>query len=59
MDDAFGGRYIQYTVEGGDTLALIAHRFKTTTDTLLALNPILRRGGRLHEDWVLLVPDRR
>ena len=52
-------KYVEYTVVRGDNLTRIAHHFKTTIATIMALNPIIKNRNFIRTGWVLLVPDNR
>jgi LysM repeat protein len=44
-----------YTVQRGDTLRIIANKFGTTVDALLALNPKITNPNRIYVGQVIRV----
>jgi LysM repeat protein len=48
--------YITYVVQPGDTLAVIAQRFNTTIQQILALNPFIIDPNVITVGWVLQIP---
>ena len=53
------GRIVNYTVIKGDTLEKLAHRFRTTINAILSLNPIITDRNLIRIGWVLRIPDNR
>ena len=58
LEEVAGGvqRYIYYTVVAGDTLTRIAHRYHTTVNTIVRLNPQITDPNLIRPGWVLKIP---
>lgn len=48
---------MRYTIQPGDTLWALAHRFNTTVDELLRLNPHIKDRNKIYSGRELNVPD--
>jgi LysM repeat protein len=49
------GSATTYTVQRGDTLRIIANKFGTTVDALLALNPKIKNANLIYVGQVITV----